>query len=691
MIRFRPHHFLCTLGFEGKGYSDAFVKNYQKISDILNQDETTLIVVVDQTDSICAPCPNRRHTKCETQSKIDRLDESHQTVLGLKTGEVLSWKSAKQKIASRFSLDEFHRSCEPCSWKHLGVCESALKKLKSQSSHTALILLVFASVFVSTDSFSKTTKAPSLTTEKNLHKAWLARKNKKCTQVSTLTEAAIKNPLYTDHALALRGLCAVDTKQPDNVIKNFELIQKNHPDSPWFKDAQTLIGRAEIQMGKYEQGLQRLLQEGELYWLESSDLENFVSQCSKKKSETCLAWVTRLSQLYAKNTKESKIIAKKFADIVDRAKPVFINSKLTTGYKQKDADDVAFDKAYLQILDRDWGDAIDEFETFLKEYPKSTHRHRARFWLATATQNKHSLEKAKPLFEQVALESPLTLYGLLSHRILEKNILDSFSDSELNLTSEDPYKTAAEFKRLKRVNLLISAKAFDLAKKDLNELRPRDLLSPAFVLAVTQFAHQSQAHLTAFAMISELIQRDDRTVYNKQVLNWVFPVTYFDPIKKHSLDQNIDPLLVLGQIKQESAFEADTHSIAGASGLMQLMPFTASEVESEVERTRLLDPDTNIRIGVKYLKKMAERYRGNIACALAAYNAGPTAVDRWIKEGKAEKSFLEFIEQIPYRETRDYVGSIYRNYVWYKLRVENKTVDDFSFFWPSPLSKDFKK
>jgi soluble lytic murein transglycosylase-like protein len=116
---------------------------------------------------------------------------------------------------------------------------------------------------------------------------------------------------------------------------------------------------------------------------------------------------------------------------------------------------------------------------------------------------------------------------------------------------------------------------------------------------------------------------------------------------------------------------------------MQLMPFTASDVEADVERRDLLEAETNIRIGTKYLKKLIDRYKGNVAPSLAAYNAGPTAVDRWIREGRAAKSFMEFVEQIPYRETRDYVGTIFRNYVWYKLRLKGEHVTSADAFWPS--------
>jgi hypothetical protein len=142
MFEFRPHHFLCTVGFQGKGYSPDFEKNYAQISLLLKgagfeagYKESTVgnsvkIKVVERTDSICGPCPSKRGDLCETQEKIDRLDRAHAAVLGVKAGDQLSWGEAKARIAEKFSLEKFNAACESCSWKPMGVCQTALLELK---------------------------------------------------------------------------------------------------------------------------------------------------------------------------------------------------------------------------------------------------------------------------------------------------------------------------------------------------------------------------------------------------------------------------------------------------------------------------------------------------------------------------------------------------------------------------------
>jgi hypothetical protein len=135
MLEFRPHHFLCTLGFEGKGYSDEFVKNYQSIADRLRRSplgDEVEIRVVGATDSICAPCPNRRGESCVAEAKIGKLDAAHQAVLGLRAGEALKWRDAREKIAKEFTDEKFEAACAPCAWKSLGVCKSALERVRAE-------------------------------------------------------------------------------------------------------------------------------------------------------------------------------------------------------------------------------------------------------------------------------------------------------------------------------------------------------------------------------------------------------------------------------------------------------------------------------------------------------------------------------------------------------------------------------
>src|SRR5262249_29534687 len=125
----------------------------------------------------------------------------------------------------------------------------------------------------------------------------------------------------------------------------------------------------------------------------------------------------------------------------------------------------------------------------------------------------------------------------------------------------------------------------------------------------------------------------------------------------------VDPLLVLSLIRQESAFNQRAQSLAGARGLMQLLPATAKQMGAK-RSSQLFDPQINVKVGTKYLARKLQKYEGDVELTLAAYNAGFTRVDNWLKRYPVDNRLL-FLDLIPFKETREYVSSIMRNYYWY--------------------------
>ena len=148
-----------------------------------------------------------------------------------------------------------------------------------------------------------------------------------------------------------------------------------------------------------------------------------------------------------------------------------------------------------------------------------------------------------------------------------------------------------------------------------------------------------------------------------------FPRQYGDLISAYSKKQEVDPGLVLALIREESFFRSDARSRANAYGLMQLLHGTAREIANgsdlKVKARDLYDPEINIRLGLQYLKTLLDRYDGRLYLALAAYNAGPHRVDRWLLDFP-DAGEEEFIEMIPFSETRNYVKNILRNYFFYR-------------------------
>ncbi len=146
-----------------------------------------------------------------------------------------------------------------------------------------------------------------------------------------------------------------------------------------------------------------------------------------------------------------------------------------------------------------------------------------------------------------------------------------------------------------------------------------------------------------------------------------FPRPYEELVVSYSRRQEVDPALVLALIREESFFRSDVRSPANAHGLMQLLHGTARQMAngSRLKVNDLYDPEINIRLGLQYLKMLLERYDGRLYLALAAYNAGPHRADQWLKDFPLADE-EEFIEMIPFSETRNYVKNILRNYFFYQ-------------------------
>lgn len=152
------------------------------------------------------------------------------------------------------------------------------------------------------------------------------------------------------------------------------------------------------------------------------------------------------------------------------------------------------------------------------------------------------------------------------------------------------------------------------------------------------------------------------------IIKMNYPQKYSKYVEKYAKEYGIEKELIYAMIKAESNFDAGAVSNKEALGLMQMLESTAQEVAEELEieitKEEILNPEINIALGTKYLSNLIEKY-GNTKLAVAAYNAGIGNVDSWIENGKIQKNG-EDIENIPFKETNNYVRKILRDYEIYK-------------------------
>jgi soluble lytic murein transglycosylase len=141
----------------------------------------------------------------------------------------------------------------------------------------------------------------------------------------------------------------------------------------------------------------------------------------------------------------------------------------------------------------------------------------------------------------------------------------------------------------------------------------------------------------------------------------LYPIGYEETLAQKAGEEQLDPALVAALVCQESTFDPGAVSRAGARGLMQIMGATgqllARDLGVRYQRAALHDPATSLDFGTRYLRQMLDRFDGHVERALAAYNAGPHRVVAWT-EGRPDVSAEEFVETIPFTETRFYVMTI---------------------------------
>ena len=371
----------------------------------------------------------------------------------------------------------------------------------------------------------------------------------------------------------------------------------------------------------------------------------------------------------------------------------------------------------LYLLRRDYDKAIDSYREMQQRFPNGGRASYAHWKVAWLSLRQGRNEEAKQGFDQqIALypnsaEIPAALYWRA--RLAEED--------------NEPSKARAYYQKLSdRFRNFYYA---ELARQRLNVLKPAtepmqyallDRIPPLDISGKITPAdppaddlHVQKAHLLENGGLVDSAVREVQAAATDQQGNWVlaemariyqdsgrydraievmkhgvpnyfavdvpelprpywealFPKAYWGDLKRSSTQNELDPYLVASLIRQESEFNPNAISRANAVGLMQLLPVTGKKVAKEVNMhhftpSQLYTPTVNLQLGTRYFKSMVDKF-GSFEYALAAYNAGSDRVQDWLAQGKFRDP-QEFVESIPFTETREYVQAILRNANVYK-------------------------
>ena len=320
------------------------------------------------------------------------------------------------------------------------------------------------------------------------------------------------------------------------------------------------------------------------------------------------------------------------------------------------------------------------FREHLKLYPDSDHVSAALYFLGRIEESKSDWGAARMDYEAVVGSYPNAYYSLLAHeRLAAPNILAAArSQAEAQFLSslslpkteraESFVATDTTQQRIERAHLLASAGLQDLAEGELRFGAKADGQPQLMAVELADLANRRDAPDQAIRYIKRFAPGYMSLALDtapEKFWQLAFPMPYRKSLEEYCRAHSLDPYLMAALIRQESEFNPKAVSPANARGLTQVMPATGRELSRKLKLRRystsmLYTPETNLQIGTYYLKALADQLNGKWEEALASYNAGKARVNSWLGSANFREP-AEFVESIPFAETKLYVQNILRN------------------------------
>jgi soluble lytic murein transglycosylase len=392
----------------------------------------------------------------------------------------------------------------------------------------------------------------------------------------------------------------------------------------------------------------------------------------------------------------------------DLQKALAFYGRLATEYPEsKYADSAIWWKAWAYYGAGEYRKAEQTLQELINRYPRSFLVNQARYWQGRAMEKSDSAARAAAYYGKVLKRAPYSYYGYrAAERLAGLKVSDPpakaddavadpacengpcpddppaanddegppvWTDEALKTLSEEPSFT-------KSLELLY----LDMKKEaaaELSMLQDRLPKKRGALLGLSKTFFELGDYYRSLMLVLRNYERylDGKAGETPRDF-WLlaYPQGYWDSVVSWSRKYGQDPYFVAAIIREESQFHAEALSPAGARGVMQVMPATGKWVAKTIRVTgfdpdKLFDSDTAINIGTWYIGHLMKRFRGDALFAAAAYNAGPDAVSAWLNKNGPGAERDEFVESIPFTETRGYVKKVMRNYAEYR-RIYGKTL-----------------
>ncbi len=395
------------------------------------------------------------------------------------------------------------------------------------------------------------------------------------------------------------------------------------------------------------------------------------------------------SDLKNENLAESYFLSGKLAEDEKNIPEAIKNYDLSLKAVQKwgvpvgsglDVNKLSWTKSWLLYKTEKWADAETAFHEFSESTTDLTEKTRADFFRSRVLVKLNKPEESKLVLKNIIQKDFYSYYALASYYQLNENLpavskikSPSIFNFDLKLSFLDE-----NFRNI--FDALIKYDELDIAEKAVIVFSKNNDQNVNLSLYL---AKESLRYLPLFSSFAKLANDAKMDVMQKYP-ELVFPRPHESMVKKMSEKTELPNSLIYSIMKQESGFNLKTRSHADAYGLMQLIPRLAKSLAKKYEvpyknAEDLYNPEINIPLGSFELRDQIKKQNGQLTYVAAAYNAGPGALSGWLKTRPANADIFDFIESIPYDETRMYVKIIARN----KLFYERFEKPDQSFPFPA--------
>lgn len=322
-------------------------------------------------------------------------------------------------------------------------------------------------------------------------------------------------------------------------------------------------------------------------------------------------------------------------------------------------------KAWILYKEKKWDDAEKAFQVLADATVDLSEKSRAQFFRARALNHLDKKEEAKLVLEKITQEDFFGYYGLIAYYELGRKLP---AISKLKFEKKFLFDLNLSFLKPVEKNIfmdLIRYGEVDLAEKAVGILSrsPENQINLGLYLA-----EKGDRYLPLFAAFSKL-DNNNRMEVMVNYGQLLYPQPYPEKVKEMAQKTSLPTSLIYSIMKQESAFNEKTRSHADAFGLMQMIPRLAKQISKKFQvpykaPEDLYKPEINIQLGSYELMEQVRKQDGQLTYVAAAYNAGGGALNGWLKT-RYRANIIEFIEEIPYEETRTYVKLIARNMLFY--------------------------